>query len=62
MNEAEQIGESHHDKEHTIPTASMGPRSVGPGGQIAQYKILSILGEGGYGIVYMAEQQQPVKC
>lgn len=32
MTEAEQEGESHHDKEHTIPTASMGLGSVSPGG------------------------------
>ena len=61
MTEAEQKGESCHNKEHTIPTASMGPGSVSPGGQIARYKILSILGEGGYGVVYLADQQEPVK-
>ena len=37
-----------------IPTASYRSGTVGPGGQIGQYKLLSILGEGGYGIVYFA--------
>ena len=61
MNEAEQKRESHHDKEHSIPTASMGIGAVGPGGQIGPYKLLRFLGEGGFGIVYLAEQSKPVK-
>ena len=44
-----------------IPTASYGGGAVGPGEQIGPYKLLRILGEGGYGIVYLAERQRPVK-
>lgn len=44
-----------------IPTAKYDGMTVGPGGQIGPYKLLRILGEGGYGIVYLAEQQRPVK-
>jgi serine/threonine protein kinase len=44
-----------------IPTADNGGSAVGPGGKIGLYKLLRILGEGGYGIVYLAEQQRPVK-
>ncbi len=31
------------------------------GGHIGGYKLLSILGEGGFGMVYLAEQQHPIK-
>ncbi len=33
----------------------------GPGEQIGRYKILQLIGEGGFGAVYMAEQQEPVR-
>ncbi len=38
-------------------------RSVaeGPGSVIGSYKLLQQIGEGGMGVVYMAEQQQPVR-
>jgi serine/threonine protein kinase/tetratricopeptide (TPR) repeat protein len=38
-----------------------GPISEGPGSRIGPYKILQQIGEGGFGVVYMAEQEEPVQ-
>ncbi len=42
-------------------TASYGAGAVGPGSQIGPFKLLGVLGEGGYGIVYLAAQEQPIR-
>jgi len=61
MNDAGEKNDKGPDKEETISTASFGGSVIGPGGQVGPYKLLSILGEGGYGLVYLAEQQRPIK-
>ena len=37
------------------------PAGGGIGDRIGHYKLLELIGEGGYGAVYMAEQQEPVR-
>src|SRR5712692_4598910 len=37
------------------------PLTEGPGTRIGPYKLLQQIGEGGMGVVYVAEQQQPVR-
>jgi len=39
-----------------------GPARIeGPGTKIGRYELLELIGEGGMGMVYLAEQQEPVK-
>jgi WD40 repeat protein/serine/threonine protein kinase len=41
--------------------ASIVPVSESPGDRIGRYKLLQQIGEGGCGVVYMAEQEEPVR-
>ena len=42
-------------------TEDYRPITEGPGSRIGPYKLLQQIGEGGFGVVYMAEQQAPVR-
>jgi serine/threonine protein kinase len=42
-------------------TAACPPLSEGPGTVIGLYKLLQQIGEGGFGVVFMAEQTQPIR-
>ncbi|MHC4214365.1 MAG: serine/threonine protein kinase, partial [Planctomycetota bacterium] len=42
-------------------TLDDSPLSEGPGTKIGRYKLLELIGEGGFGVVYMAQQEQPIR-
>nr|MBC8218910.1 serine/threonine protein kinase [Planctomycetota bacterium] len=54
------LGQSEEEDE-AAPTASLDAILEQHGGQIGRYKLLSVLGEGGMGVVHLAEQQRPIK-
>ena len=44
-----------------VATLDLGDLSEKPGDKIGRYKLLQQIGEGGCGVVYMAEQEEPVR-
>ncbi len=58
------VGEKNNkqpDENKSVLTASFADVVGGPGDQIGSYKLLGVLGEGGFAVVYLAEHQGPVK-
>jgi serine/threonine protein kinase/Tol biopolymer transport system component len=45
----------------TAPGAGTGRIHEAPGTEVGPYKLLQLIGEGGFGEVYMAEQEQPIR-
>lgn len=52
--------ESSSDSDFLAPTREMNS-SEGVGTQFGNYKLLQEIGQGGFGVVYMAEQKRPVR-
>jgi WD40 repeat protein/serine/threonine protein kinase len=57
-----------HDDDLTFLQSPAVPRSAdaalvreGPGDRIGPYKLIEVIGEGGFGIVFVAQQQQPIR-
>ncbi len=62
--ELEALAASHSELQDLSPeTVTKGPAAgnEGPGTVIGRYKLLQEIGEGGFGTVYMAEQERPVR-
>ncbi len=49
------------DESLRVPAIDPSGITEGPGSTIGRYKLLQQIGEGGYGVVYMAEQTEPVR-
>src|SRR5262245_54768631 len=49
------------DPYRTSPEPPAPRDGDGPCGRVGPYKLLEPIGEGGFGVVYMAEQAQPVR-
>src|SRR5262245_46415298 len=47
--------------EKQLITAGRLPAAERPGAGIGQYKLMELIGEGGMGLVFVAEQQKPVR-
>ncbi len=52
---------THHDVALAVGQPTPRPITEGPGTRIGPYKLLQSIGEGGMGVVFLAEQETPVR-
>ena len=57
----EALLQAHDEAGHFLVDVTANQPVEGLGARIDRYRILQLIGEGGFGTVYMAEQQQPVR-
>jgi len=61
LNAREQVGDYLEVPAVGANVTIDGPQIEGPGTKIGRYELLSLIGEGGMGLVYQAQQKKPVK-
>ncbi len=52
---------SHHSPLSPLMLGSTHGTGTAPGGRIGSYSLLGVLGEGGFGVVFLAEQREPLR-
>jgi len=69
LNRVEALLKAHDTEDSFLEVPALEPDATldkppmieGPGTMIGRYKLLELIGEGGMGLVYLAEQQEPVR-
>src|SRR5262245_58251696 len=56
-----QLGSFHEEPRPSAVATVDQPIAEGPGMVVGPYKLLEQIGEGGFGVVFMAEQTEPVR-